>query len=559
MTMEATCLGLHVGHDRAISLVQNGQVTFHLAVERLDRKKHSDSPNLPLDQLRYSLERLQVSPRSIASVAVTYHAVQAERISSTLEGDFREAFPGFTGSFAALDHHLAHALGALVCSPFQQAAVLIADGAGDLRLWGSQAESVFHVARDHFYLLDERVQDRPSSLVHRPEFFDINFFSCDDRRRQISLGLKYEQLTYLCGFGPGQAGQTMALAGYGSPLFDVTSYIPKDLTFSLRYVDLLDRIQELASASQMTLRQFARVHRADIAATAQVFLQVSLERIVDWIVTTYDPPNLCFAGGVFLNCPTNRAILSKHFGRGIFFLPASHDEGQSIGAAAYAHWRVAAMLPSISRQFPYLGFDYSGQECEMAFRDAGLEYETLSDPDLAHRLAKLLAKGKICALHRGRSESGPRALGHRSILADPRMPESKVRLDHAIKRREEFRPYAPMVLHKRQADYFDTDQPSPYMLLTARVTAANPSLLQAVTHVDGTARIQSVSATDDSFLYELLTHFEMEAGVAALLNTSFNNEREPIVESPEDAVRTFLSTDLDVLVLGSAIHVKPRS
>jgi carbamoyltransferase len=172
-------------------------------------------------------------------------------------------------------------------------------------------------------------------MVHRPEFFDINFFSSDDQRRQISLGLKYEQLTYLCGFGPGQAGQTMALAGYGSPLFDVTPYVPRNLSFSLRYIDILDRINEMASATQMTLRQFARIHRADIAATAQEFLQASLERIVDWIVATYEPSNLCFAGGVFLNCPTNRAILSRHSDRGIFFLPASHDEGQSIGAAAY--------------------------------------------------------------------------------------------------------------------------------------------------------------------------------------------------------------------------------
>lgn len=558
MTKASTCLGLHVGHDRGITIVQNGQVVFHIAVERLDRNKHSDSPDLPIETIRQALHRLSIPVHAIDAVSVTYHGVQAERISSTLEADFRAAFPEFAGAFSALDHHLAHALGALACSSFDEAVVLVADGAGDLRLWGSQSESLFHVSRKHFYLLDERVQDRPSSLVHRPEFFDPHFFSPEDQKRQISIGLKYEQLTYLCGFGPGQAGQTMALAGHGTPLFDVGPYLPRNFSFSLRYVDLLDRIAEMAIQRGLTLRQFAHKQRADIAATAQAYLQSALTKLVEYVVQAYNPTNLCFSGGVFLNCATNRDIVVNHHDRGLFFLPACHDEGQSLGAAAYAHWQLTSSLPSVLAEFPYLGFEYSQEECEAAFIDEGLSFERLDERGLAARVAGLISSGRICAVLRGRSEVGPRALGHRSIFADPRTLQSKVRLDQGIKRRQEFRPYAPMLLLSRLPDYFEEQVESPHMLLTARVNPRHRDQLQAVVHVDDTARIQTVGPDDDAFLCALLTQFEEQTGVAALLNTSFNDEREPIVESPRDAIRTFKTTDLDALALGTALHVKPR-
>jgi carbamoyltransferase len=559
MSSASTCLGLHVGHDRAISIVQGGQLTFHIAVERLDRRKYSDSPNLPVAAIREVLNRLAIPVAALEATCVSYHGVEAGKISSTLEADFKAAFPEFKGRFSALDHHLAHALAAFSCSPFDEAVVFVADGAGDVRLWGSQSESVFHVSRKHFYPLVERVQDRPLSLVDRPEFFDPNFFTPDDRKRQISLGLKYEQLTYLCGFAPGQAGQTMALAAYGTPLFDIAPLVPRDFGFSLRYIDLLDRMDELAREKGLTLRQFASQHKADVAATAQTYIQRSLTSLVDYIVRTYNPTNLCFAGGVFLNCLTNRDIIDKYRSRGLFILPACHDEGQSLGAAAYAYWQLTATLPSVGADFPYLGFQYSQEDCDAAMSQAGMDFERQDDHVLARRLAELIASGRICAVLRGRSETGPRALGHRSILADPRSRRSKSQLDRAIKRRARFRPYAPMVLLSRMQDYFDANDQSPYMLLSAQVKPEHRAQLQAVTHVDGSARPQTVSPDDDAFLCDLLMQFEEQAGVPVLLNTSFNDETEPIVESPQDAIRIFHSTELDALVLGSSLHVKPRS
>ena len=559
MTRPTTCLGLHIGHDRAITITQAGQITFHTAVERLDRRKHSDSPDLPITQIRQVLDRLGIAVRTIDGVCVTYHAVDASRIARTLAADFREAFPEFEGDFSALDHHLAHALAALACSPFDEALVLVADGAGDARLWGSQSETLFHVSRRHFYVVEERVQDRPLSTVYRPEFFLPDFFGTAEQKHQISLGLKYEQITYLCGFRPGQAGQTMALASYGRPLFDVGPLVPRNFGFSLRYIDLLDRMDEIARARSLTLRQFAARERADIAATGQVFLKRAITSLVDYIVETYDQANLCFAGGVFLNCSTNRAILDGHQDRHLYFLPACHDEGQSIGAAAYAHWQISGTLPSAVSAFPYLGLEYSDEECSAALGEAGLDFERVDDGILANRLARLVAKGGICGVLRGRSEAGPRALGHRSILADPRTRASKDRLDAGIKRRAEFRPYAPMVHALRTGTYFDPMTISPYMLLTASVRPEFRDRLQAITHVDNTARIQTVEPERSPFLAELLLRFEEEAGVAVLLNTSFNDEREPIVDSPADAVRTYMTTDIDALVLGNYLHIKRES
>jgi carbamoyltransferase len=559
MAPEATCLGLHIGHDRGITLTQGSEITFHTAVERLDRKKHSDSADIPAEEIRFVLDRLDIPPSLLDAVCITYHSVEASRIARTLEVDFKAAFPEFGGRFFALDHHLAHALAALACSSFDEALVLVADGAGDIRLWGTQSESLFHVSRQHFYLVEERLQDRPSPFARRPEFYLPDFFAASDQKRQISLGLKYEQITYLCGFGPNQAGQTMALASFGEPLFDLEALLPRNFGFSLRYVDLLDRMEDIAHRKNMTLRQFAQTERAHIAATAQHFLERAITNLVDYIAETYNPRAMCFAGGVFLNCPTNRSITSRLADREVFFLPASHDEGQSIGAAAYAHWQITGTLPGVIADFPYLGFAPSDDECAAAFRSAGLSSEHHDDASLARRLAAILAEGAICGVARGRSEAGPRALGNRSILADPRPLSSKQKLDQGIKRRAEFRPYAPMV-HAARADvYFEAEPQSPYMLLTSRVRPKYRERLRAVTHVDNSARAQLVDPQRSPFLAQLLLCFEELSGVAVLLNTSFNDEREPIVDSAADALRTYLTTDLDALVLGNRLHIKRGS
>jgi len=550
-------LGLHVGHDRGITVADDNHILFHTAVERLDRIKYSDSWRLPEAQLRIVLDYLGIGVADIRGAAVSYHSVDAQRIAPTLEASFRRAFPGFEGSFAAVDHHLAHALGAKVCSGFEDSLVIVADGAGDQRLWGTQAESVFRVLEETFYLLDERVQAAPTALVDRPEFFDPSFFRPEDDERQISLGLKYEQITYLCGFGPGQAGQTMALAAHGEPLFDFEHLLPKDLSFSLRYPDFLRQFVQVAAAGGQTLQAFARTRRADIAATFQRFLEAALSAITASVIASHAPRRVCFAGGLFMNCLANRRIADEHSDLNLFFHPPSTDEGQSIGTASYAAWVGNGRLPRNAPGFPYLGREFSSEECRGVLEAEGLAFDRFGEEEMAIRIASWLAQGKIVGLARGRSEAGPRALGHRSILADPRDRRSKERLDEGIKRRAGFRPYAPMLLERSAAGITDLERAAPFMLLTAKVREDWRSRIPAIVHVDGSTRPQTVTREDEPFLFRLLSAFEDITGIPVLLNTSFNDEKVPMVDSPADAIRIFKSTGLDVLVLEDCAHVRP--
>nr|WP_169618234.1 carbamoyltransferase C-terminal domain-containing protein [Ruegeria sp. PR1b] len=549
-------LGLHIGHDRAITVADDTNLVFHTAVERLDRKKHSDSFHLPVEEIKTVLLYLNVDVSELRGVCISYLAVDASRVSMTLEASFRDAFPDFEGRFSALDHHLAHALGAKVCSGFDEALVVVADGAGDQRLWGSQSETIYHVSSDTFYLLDERVQSPPLTYINRPEFYDPSYFRPDDQERQISLGLKYEQITYLCGFGPGQAGQTMALAAFGKPLFDYRNMLPKDLSFSLRYTDFLREFEALARADGLSLIQFAKSRRSDIAATYQAYLSEALSAIVKDALDRFPSKRVCFSGGLFLNCLSNRRLHDEHPDRELFFFPACNDEGQSIGTAAYAYWQEHSRLPRRPKEFPYLGREFSDAECEAALNSLDLQYDRLSDDSLLDRLVDLLSAGNIVGLLRGRSECGPRALGHRSILADPRSMESKRRLDEGIKRRAEFRPYAPMILKERSGEVTDFVESAPHMLVTASVKPLDRDRIPSVVHVDGSTRVQTVGSDDDLWLRDLLERFNARTGVPVLLNTSFNDEVQPMVDSPSDAIDMFRSTDLDVLVLGNCLHLK---
>ncbi|SDX97826.1 carbamoyltransferase, partial [Ruegeria halocynthiae] len=549
-------LGLHIGHDRAITVADDSTIIFHTAVERLDRKKHSDSFLLPVEEITTILSYLKINVVDLEGVCISYLAVEASRVSDTLEASFRDAFPEFDGRFSALDHHLAHALGAKVCSGFDEAMVVVADGAGDQRLWGSQSETIYHVSSDTFYLLDERVQSPPLTYVNRPEFYDPSYFRPDDQERQISLGLKYEQITYLCGFGPGQAGQTMALAAFGEPLFDYRNMLPKDLSFSLRYTDFLREFEAIAKAEGQSLVQFARERRSDIAATYQAYLSDALSAIVKDALDRFPSKRVCFSGGLFLNCLSNRRLHDEHPDRELFFFPACNDEGQSIGTAAYAYWQSHSKLPERPHEFPYLGRKFSDAECEAALKSAKLPYDSLSEDEMLEGLVDLLVTGKIVGVVRGRSECGPRALGHRSILADPRSMKSKRRLDEGIKRRAEFRPYAPMILEDRSGEMTDFDARAPHMLVTASVKPSERDHIPAVVHVDGSTRVQTVDMDDDLWLRDLLQRFYERTGVPVLLNTSFNDEVQPMVDSPSDAIDVFCSTDLDVLVLGNCLHLR---
>lgn len=306
----------------------------------------------------------------------------------------------------------------------------------------------------------------------------------------------------------------------------------------------------------MSLVQFAKARRSDIAATYQAYLSDALSAIVKDALNRFPSRRVCFSGGLFLNCLSNRRLHDEHPDRELFFFPACNDEGQSIGTAAYAYWQEHSNLPQRPKEFPYLGREFSDAECKDALKSFDLQYDHLSDDVLLDRLVDLLTAGKIVGLLRGRSECGPRALGHRSILADPRSIKSKQRLDEGIKRRAEFRPYAPMILKERSREITDFGASAPHMLVTASVKHSERDRIPAVVHVDGSTRVQTVDDSDDPWLRDLLERFYARTGVPVLLNTSFNDEVQPMVDSPLDAIDVFCSTDLDALVLGKCLHLR---
>ena len=290
---------------------------------------------------------------------------------------------------------------------------------------------------------------------------------------------------------------------------------------------------------------------ADIARGVQDLATAVLLHVARGLASKCAMPALCYAGGVALNGYSNTRILTDEIFPRLFVQPAANDGGTALGAALYhAHHRLGC--PRSERFSPFLGTGYSESACEKALVAAGVAYRRIGN--VAAETARRLAEGRIVGWFQGRMEIGPRALGHRSILADPRSLELKQRLNDRVKRRESFRPFAPVVPLERAAEFFALPaRESPYMLLIVRVRPEWHSRLAAITHVDGTARVQTVSADTDPLLVELLAEFEKLSGLPILLNTSFNGPGEPIVASPEDAVRTFIRTGMDDLVLGNLL------
>jgi carbamoyltransferase len=288
-------------------------------------------------------------------------------------------------------------------------------------------------------------------------------------------------------------------------------------------------------------------HYADIAYGLQKILEETGLHIARWLYEQAGVKNICMAGGVALNSVMNGRILLETPFEEFFAQPASSDSGTALGSALYVS-NLLLDLPRPTKGHVYMGPEYNEDEMEAALRQSGLTYTRL--PDITTHVAQQIATGKIVGWFQGRMECGPRALGNRSIVADPRSPETKPRLNDKVKHREPFRPFAPSALIERSGEYFASGYPSSVMLLVYDVLEHRRAEVPAITHVDGTARVQTVSRDSNLAYWQLIKRFEEITGVPMVVNTSFNDNNEPIVCSPEDAIRCFLNTDLDALALG---------
>lgn len=578
-------------HDAAAALLSDGEVVAAAQEERFTRRKHD--PSFPEHAIRYCLEEAAVPPNGLAAVA--YYDKPLSTFSRILRS-YTAAGPGGLRSIHAAmsewlnrklwtpyeiekglkrlgydtpdpilfsDHHLSHAAAAFYPSPFESAAILTVDGVGE---WATSS-----VGR---------------GLGHKVELLE-------EMRFPNSLGLLYSAFTYHAGFKVNSGEyKLMGLAPYGRPRFAeaITEHLV-DLSpegsfqLNMRYFDFL-------GGHRMTNRRFDEIfggparepeseitqRECDLARSIQVVLEEIVLRMASHAHELTGESNLVMAGGVALNCVANGRVLREGPFERLWVQPAAGDAGSALGAAYWAwhqiqgHDRTPAEPDAMRGSL--LGPSFDADEISAELTADGRPHRRIADPDeWAREVALLLAEENVVGMFQGRMEFGPRALGGRSILADPRSPAMQRQLNLKIKQRESFRPFAPAVLAEHASEWFDLDAESPYMLLTTQVAAAHldrstdvaedatiyeqldaiRSDIPAVTHVDGSARVQTVDADRSPTFHRVISAFHELTGCPVVVNTSFNVRGEPIVHTPHDAYRCFMNTDMDVLVLEDCI------
>ena len=582
-------------HDSAAALIEDGRVVAAAQEERFSRIRHDAA--FPARAVAYCLSQLKGGPESLDSVVFyekpflkferlleTYLAFAPRGMSSfsvsmplwikqklfqkrvlcrhlrALGGDL-----DWESKLLFTEHHLSHAASAFFPSPFSEAVILTMDGVGE---WATTSVAV----------------GNGNSLRMVKE---IAF--------PHSLGLLYSAFTYYCGFKVNSGEyKLMGLAPYGEPKYVQTILehlidLKDDGTFRLN-LDYFDyctglrmtnrRFDELFGGRPRQPAEPLEQRHMDLAASIQAVLDEAVLRMTRSLAAETGVRNLCMAGGVALNCVTNGKILRDGKFSGFWIQPAAGDAGGAVGAALAAYHlhkgQARAATGEDGMSGAYLGPWYTQTEIEERLWAAGARFRVLEESDLLDACVDLLVEQKVLGWFQGRMEFGPRALGARSILGDPRSGRMQSHLNLKIKRRESFRPFAPSVLAEEASQWFELDQASPYMLLTAKVRESKRlpvdenwdqavgleklkperSLIPATTHVDYSARVQTVERNTNPRYHALLTAFQRRTGCPVLVNTSFNVRGEPIVCTPEDAWRCFMNTGMDALAMGNCLLLK---
>lgn len=548
----AAVLGVNCfSHDTSACLLVDGAVLAVGEQERFDRKTHTKQ--FPDAAIEFCLGQAGLSAGDLDSVAFAHDPrtdfargaadavarVAPKRLAAqtytdvrllTRERWFRRRWD-YSGPIVHVGHHDAHAASAFFSSPFDQAAVLTLDRGGDF------LSTTMQVGQGR--------QLRPLKQVRHPH----------------SLGEIYSAFTWLLGFHPNSdEGKVMGLSSYGRDTYRA------DFRDLLRLLDDgrfrvnlgwfgYQREREWFSrrgaqrfGPRRTPESEITSHHEDLAFAVQGLIEDAGLHIARSVQQATGLRQVCLAGGVALNSVMNARILAESGFDEIFIQPAASDAGNAIGAALYV-WHQKLGKPRAWRMtHPFWGPSYTDDEMASALQARGIPFRTVADPEA--EAARRLADGKIVGWFQGRAEIGPRALGARSILADPRRAEMKDVVNSRVKRREAFRPFAPSVLDERGTQYFDDYSTNPFMLLVLPVRREKRDVIPAVTHVDGTGRLQSVTREFNPSYHRLISEFERLTGVPVVLNTSFNLRGEPIVNTPAEAVVDYLSTGIDALLLG---------
>lgn len=584
-----------VSHDTGAALIAGNRVVA-IAEERLNRVKHSPRffPKLSID---YCLRQFSLEPRDVDLVVI-------DQVGDRATGDMKEIFTELTkGTFSraescVLNHHDAHAASAFFCSHFDDAAILIVDGAGEkirtnIGVIGTETETLYRGVGNKVFPIQK------TTHIRRRARFPFT----------IGIGKLYGIFSekYL-GFGHYNEGKMMGLAPYGKdtllrkfPLdrwfkehhghiicnpgivFKDKQYTVKKkkekvtITISRAMLKpfffwILQYASPLGKGAIFTPHLFEPIFLdkpsrergdklpEDYYASVAYAAQYVLERVmVEWgkkVKNITGSKNLCVAGGVGLNIDANKKFLDEVGFERIFVQPASSDTGIPLGCALWGAHMILGLPRFYEMKSASLGQVYSDEEMWKAINARRDEVVVRKSLHIAEETARYIASGEIIGWFQGGSEYGPRALGNRSILCDARNPKMKDIVNEKVKHREPWRPFAASVLAERQSEWFELEHPSPFMLLAAKVREEKQKLIPSVVHVDGTCRIQSVTSEANAPYYELLKAFEGETGTPLILNTSFNDAGEPIVETPKDALDCFLKTEIDHLVIHDYIISK---
>ena len=584
-------------HDSAACILKDGEIIAAAQEERFTRKKHD--PNYPHNAIEFVLKYANLKLSEVDKIVFFEKPfLKFERLLETYVAFAPKGFVSFAKAmpiwikeklfqknllFNKLkqhdqnyksdqniffsDHHLSHAASAFFPSPFDEAVVLTADGVGE---W---ATTTVAVGKNNKLEIKKE--------IHFPH----------------SLGLLYSAFTYYTGFKVNSGEyKLMGLAPYGNPIYEEKVKqlldLKEDGTFRLN-----QKYFNYATGLTMTNKNFDKLFgqkprnpknekitqfHMDIASSIQKVTEEIMINLVKSIRKEYGINNLCLAGGVALNCVANGKILKEKIFDNIWIQPAAGDAGGSLGAAL-ALWHIdlgnkRSVNPNDDMKGSYLGPEYNQDEIENDLKIAGANFETLNNDELIDKTAQLLSNEKAIGWFQGRMEFGPRALGSRSILGDPRSDKMQKNLNLKVKYRESFRPFAPSILREDLSTWFDMNVDSSYMLLVANINSDKKiemtneqknlfgidklnikrSKIPAVTHVDYSARVQTVTKNINNRYYDLISKFKEKTGCPVIVNTSFNVRGEPIVNTPTDAFNCFMGTELDYLVIGNCILDKSK-
>jgi carbamoyltransferase len=553
-------------HDVSACLLKDGKIVHAIMKERITRVKHD--AGFFKEVIDYCAAAEGISLSDISLVVRNAYALPVPEIEKRLKYEHHSLYLPESERIAAaahplygsnsekvatVSHHLAHAYSAFAVCPFEDGVVMVVDGVGSYRRDITEdipADGVDLLARESesYYQFSGTSIEPLKKVWMLPTHSYLNGAFTDMQ----GLGALYSKVSAYIFNDWNKCGEVMGLAPYGRPdkMEPLVIYDDGILKFREWTAEFDQPWIEDSADSQPTWENSPSLqHWRDLAWRIQRDTENVLVERAKWLRASTGAKNLCIAGGVALNCVANGRIVREAGFENVWIQPAAGDDGIAIGAAYYGYLKLQNKPRLYVLQNAYFGKAYTAQATETAVQKRSFYIKSRQTDDICSQTAEVLSKGKVVGWFQGRSEFGPRALGNRSIIADPRQPEMKDVLNKIVKHRQEFRPFAPIVLADRAHEIFEGEEESPYMLLTKYVRPAWRDKIPAVVHVDHTARVQTVREDQNPRLYRLLKAFDALTGVPVLINTSFNVKGEPIVETPEDAVECFLSTGIDRLVL----------